>query len=454
MVLGRAVELKYLNTYYDREGSQIMVVYGEKNIGKTALLSQFVQDKPFHYYRARSASEREQRYQWGKELSKEEVKTLKYPSFTEILQSLMKNHKGKKVIIIDEFQYIVKASEGFIGELVNFAHSGWQNSEVMVILCSSSIGWVENSMITKIGSAAYELSGFLKIKELDFEFMMEYFPGFGMEKSIEAYAVLGGVPGLWKHFNDKISIKENICRNILDPAKYLYGEGQRIVERELRETGVYNTILASIAAGNHKLNDLYLHTEFSRAKISVYLKNLMEIDVIEKVDSFETGGARNTQKGLYQIRDHFVNFWFRFIYPHLSDLYMLKPEEFYDLYIAPDIDEYMNRYFVRVCVEYMELMNRVDKLPIKVVKLGTWIGKQGTVDIVAQDAVRNTIVGSCNWSKPMMTAADVAGLAQTLKKARLSPKHIFLFTATEFAPEGLALTDKDERFVPIDMKEL
>ena len=41
MVLGRAVELKYLNTYYDREGSQIMVVYGEKNIGKTALLSEF-----------------------------------------------------------------------------------------------------------------------------------------------------------------------------------------------------------------------------------------------------------------------------------------------------------------------------------------------------------------------------------------------------------------------------
>ena len=317
MVLGRAVELKYLNTYYDREGSQIMVVYGEKNIGKTALLSQFVQDKPFHYYRARSASEREQRYQWGKELSKEEVKTLKYPSFTEILQSLMKNHKGKKVIIIDEFQYIVKASEGFIGELVNFAHSGWQNSEVMVILCSSSIGWVENSMITKIGSAAYELSGFLKIKELDFEFMI---PGFGMEKSIEAYAVLGGVPGLWKHFNDKISIKENICRNILDPAKYLYGEGQRIVERELRETGVYNTILASIAAGNHKLNDLYLHTEFSRAKISVYLKNLMELELVEKVFSYDTEGKENVQKGIYRIKNHFVHFYFTFIFPNLSCL--------------------------------------------------------------------------------------------------------------------------------------
>ena len=64
---------------------------------------------------------------------------------------------------------------------------------------------------------------------------------------------------------------------------------------------------------------------------------------------------------------------------------------------------------------------------------------RGTVDIVAQDAVRNTLVGACNWSKPAMTAEDLAKLAQTLKKARLAPKHIFLFTATEFAPELLAL---------------
>ena len=114
----------------------------------------------------------------------------------------------------------------------------------------------------------------------------------------------------------------------------------------------------------------------------------------------------------------------------------------------------MNRYFVQVCVEYLELLNRVDKLPIKVVKSGTWIGKQGTVDIVAQDAVRNTIVGSCNWSKPAMTGTDVAQLAQTLKKARLAPKHIFLFTATEFAPELLELAEQDERLIPVDMKEL
>ena len=73
MILGRASELKYLNTYYGREESQILVVYGCRNVGKTALLRQFIQNKPSYYYRARAASEREQRYQWGRELEKEKI---------------------------------------------------------------------------------------------------------------------------------------------------------------------------------------------------------------------------------------------------------------------------------------------------------------------------------------------------------------------------------------------
>ena len=96
MFLGRTSELKYLNTYYDRDGSQIMVVYGEKNIGKTDLLRQFVQDKPYSYYCARSASEREQRYQWGRELGNSEIRVQKYPTFTEIFKSVLQGEPGKK----------------------------------------------------------------------------------------------------------------------------------------------------------------------------------------------------------------------------------------------------------------------------------------------------------------------------------------------------------------------
>ena len=85
------------------------------------------------------------------------------------------------------------------------------------------------------------------------------------------------------------------------------------------------------------------------------MKNLMAFDVVEKVVSFDTGGWENTKKGVYRIANTYVNFWFRFVYPHLSDLYMMAPEEFYDAYIEKDLYDYMNRYFVKVCREYLTL---------------------------------------------------------------------------------------------------
>lgn len=46
MILGRASELNYLNTCYQRKNSQILVLYGEKNVGKTALLKRFAEENP------------------------------------------------------------------------------------------------------------------------------------------------------------------------------------------------------------------------------------------------------------------------------------------------------------------------------------------------------------------------------------------------------------------------
>lgn len=434
MVLGRTSELKYLNTCYDRDGSQIMVVYGEKNVGKTALLWQFVQDKPYTYYCARPASELEQRYRWGLELKPEAFTAPGYPAFTEIFQSVL-DEENKKVIIVDEFQYIVKAGNEFMSELIAFMHSNWQNAQVMVVLCSSSIGWVENSMINKIGEAAYEISGFLKIRELSFETMMEFFPGFSMEQCIEAYAVLGGIPGLWMHFNDKVSVRENICRYILNKNAFLNREGQRIMEEELRETGVYNTILASIASGKHKLNDLYLHTGFSRAKISVYLKNLMELELVEKIFSYDTGeneGKANTQKGIYRIKNHFVHFYFTYLYPHLSALEYLTPEKFYSSYIAPYFKTFVAEYFKTVCKQYVEKLDRWGRLPLKIDRMGEWVGKLGTIDVIVQDEEGKTVIGICNWEKNIMSYEDYEWLLFCAEKAKLRADYIYLFSVRRF----------------------
>lgn len=432
MFLGRTSELNYLNTFYDGEGSRLLVVYGQRNIGKTSLLKEFVKGKPYHYYCARSASEREQTYEWGRELTNQTGTLPEYPSYAEIFHKISENGSGKMVVIVDEFQHAVKSGSAFMKDLVSFVRESEKHCEVLVVLSSSSTGWVENSMVTRIGEAAYAISGFLKIKELPFEEMRDFFPKLSAEQCVEAYAVLGGFPGFWTQFEDSLSIRENICRFVLHPHTYLQEEGLRTVAEELRETAVYHTILASIASGRHKLNDIYRHTGFSRAKISVYLKNLMELELVEKVFSYDTEGKANTQKGIYRICNHFVHFYFRFLHPNRSALALIGTDAFYEEHIQPSFKNYTAPYFKDVCRERIEKWNREEKLLFRIDRIGEWVGKSGNIDVIAQDKTGKILAAYCNWEKSVMQYEDYEKLLSNIGKARLKADTIYLFSAQQF----------------------
>lgn len=158
-------ELQYLNDYYKKPGSQLIILYGQKHIGMQELLGSFCAGKPAFFYQARVCSEREQRYLWGEEIRERGGELSAYPDFPDLFYAAMAGKTGKRVLVITEFQNIVRQSRTFVAELLRFIRSSQESQPVMAVLCSSSIGWVENSMVRKIGQAAYGISGFLKIKE-------------------------------------------------------------------------------------------------------------------------------------------------------------------------------------------------------------------------------------------------------------------------------------------------
>ena len=423
----RAPEIKYLNTYYERAGSQIIVMYGAKGIGKQTILDGFLAGKPACFYKARPASEREQLYQWGRELGMNGAKCKKHPEYDDIFAAVTENSKQKKVFIIDEFHLIVKNSPSFISKLVALVHGQWKKTPIMVILASTQAGWVENSMVGKIGAQAYEISGFLKVKELSYCDMLHQYPEMKMAKAVETYAILGGNPGLWQYFDHSLSPEKNICQNILAPQAFLHHHAERIIADELRETGIYNTILAAIAEGHNKLNDLYLHTGFSRAKISVYLKSLIELGLAEKISGKDDGG-----KGYYRIANHFVHFHFTYLYPQQSGLKRLSPEQFYKAHIAPTFKSYVANYFRRACVSKMEQWNQEGRLPLRFEQCSEWAGEAGTIDIIAVGSGGKTLIALCNWEKPLMTYADYEWLLFCAGKAGLSVDYIYLISAGHF----------------------
>lgn len=432
MLLGRTQETKYLENCYKKDGNQLVVLYGRGNVGKTSLIMEFCRNKPYSYYLARQCSDSEQLKLWSDEILEKGGSLQSKTGYSSVFSALTSEGDSKIVVVIDEFQNIVKNSKDFMREVVNLIHNCFHSRPVMVVLCSSSVGFVENSMVSRIGEAAYEITGFLKIKELGFLELVRRFPEYDTMECVMLYGILGGVPGLWRYFSANATIRENICRAVLRKGTVLHTEAERFVSEELREPSVYYTILSCIAAGKQKLNDLYCETGFSRAKISVYLKNLTELEIVEKVYSVDTEGRDHAMKGLYRIKNHFVNFWFHFVFPHYSALQWMTEEEFYDCYIFPGLKEYTAGFFPAVCREYLSLMNQAGRLPLKYEKAGSWVGKNGTIDIVAKDRTGRILAGICEFLNDVMTKDDYERLLKTMKQARIKAEYIYLFSAGGF----------------------
>lgn len=438
----RDAEIKVLTEYMNRNGSQMLILYGERGVGKTTLLSEFTRDyEDVICFDCSIVSEREQLYLWGQKMSSVLGDLPDYPTFSDIFGALGRQteYSGKRVIIFDEFQNISKVSEDFTDYL--FTHLQTSRRDVLIILCSSQVEWIENSMVKKFGLRAKNISGFLKVKELPFAEFVREFKQFTLQECVEGYAVFGGFPAIWNLIDKKLSLEENIIRNVCNPAGRLHGYGVQTVESQLRETSVYNTILCALAHGKYKLNDLYQHTGFSRAKISVYIKNLMELGILEKDFSVDTEGRENLQKGLYGIKNRYVDFTYQFLFSNEVELSKLGAEEFYRQRIRPDLKAYVQKTFAAICREYIESENRKNALPFPVKSVGKWTGKVGNIDIVATDENGRTIIGLCNWEKPMMKYEDYEWLLFCAKQAKLQVEYVYLISAGGF-DEKLHLVQK------------
>lgn len=451
----KASILKELESQYKTSGNQLCVLYGRTDSEKELLLKTFVQNKKYVYYRAREVSAREQCEQMGREIGERFAVSIQKYTYDEFFNRVKSGGPEKLVVIVDEFQYIVKKDSSFLEAVRKLKAKRLYPGPVQILLCSCASVWVERELPGYLGeSLSKQVDATLKITNLNFLEVVRALPEYPVSECIKVYGIIGGVPGYMNRWNSKADIKTNICRLILSRSGSMFGAAEALMGEGLRELSVYETILAHLAAGDNKLNELYQKTGFSRAKISVYLKNLRAFDIIQKVVSFETGGWENTKKGVYRISDNFINFWFHFIYPHLSELYMLGAEAFYDRYIAVGLDAYLNRYFTEVCMEYLGLLGIIGKLPLKISRMGTWVGKDGNIDIITQNEVRQNMVGLCNWDKPELSMEMCEELFQNMKKAKIKAEYYFLFSAKGFDAKVRQLAEEDKRFILVDMNAL
>ncbi len=451
---GRKSELQFLEQLYRQSGNQILVLYGRKENQGREFVQEFCQGKKSFYYCAPEVSAKAQKTRMGREIAAYYQIALSEEDYDYYLKRIKSGDSSKLVLVIEEFQNILKRDVQFWESIVRLRDKKLYPGPVMIVLCSTDIPWTEQELPKVLGTAGKKLSGILKVHDLQFVDAAQYFAGYTLRQNVEVYGILGGKPEYLAKWDVGRDVKYNVCTHILSQDGCFHDSAEKTIRSQLRELSVYHTILEAVASGKRKLNELYKETGFSRAKISVYLKNLMAFDVVEKVSSFETGGWENAQKGLYQIKDTFINFWFKFVYPHLSDLYRMEPEEFYERYIDGYLESYLTPYFIKVCMEYLRFLDGAHKLPLQIHKMGTWVGKRGNIDIIAQNSVRENLIGLCNWTEPEMTFEMCQQLFASMEQAKVTANFYYLFTAKSFDEKLVKMVSRDPRIFLVDMNRV
>lgn len=453
MLSSRKKELSLLNQIYKKGENEAVVFYGAMGLGKTRIVTEFCKDKNSFYYMAKQASELQQKIFFSTEISHRFKIDFDSIEYKDVITGLLNNKPGKFVLVIDEFQFIAKKDPAFIDTLIEVMKDTSKN--LMVILVSSQVGWIGNELpgiVKKSGSERLFHSH--KVDEIGFVDLVQTLERYDTRECVKIYGIIGGIPKYIDRWNKNRSIKDNVCKLILSPNGILYNEVDRIIGSELREQAVYNTILYALATDRNKLNDLYAYTGFSRAKISVYINNLIELDIVEKVDSYETAGKVNTKKGVYQIKNTIVNFYYRFVYPNLSSLNTMSESEFYETYIEHDLNAYLDRYFVKVCQEYLMLLSKIGRLPITISKIGSWIGKQGNIDIIASDDEGKAIIGLCRWKDRTVTYSMCLDLFDLMGQAKISADYYYLFSSKAFDEKLKKEAAKEPRIILVDISSL
>ncbi len=461
MFIGRKKELEFLEERYSSGKAELIVLYGRRRIGKTETLRKFCEGKECVFYSCTEIPDYQQLQTFSSKILQKNVPAAKYLTQFSGWEQAFENMTEipgtpKKLIVIDEFPYMVKSNYAIPSILQNLWDAFLKEKNIMIILCGSAMSFMEKEILAEKNPLYGRATGILKIKEMDFFDASEFFPNYTIEDKIISYAVLGGIPHYLQQFNSQKSIFDNIEKNIFTRGSILYSETEFLMKQELRETSVYNIIIAAVAMGNTKLNDIYQKTQIDKNKLVVYLKNLMDLGIIEKEFSISASEKEkgNPQRGLYQLADNYFKFWYAFVFPNLSELEAGDTSGIVEYLVKPKINVFVSRSFEKICIDYLRDQNKDNLLPFRFTSIGRFWNKTDEIDILGTDIEKtNLLIGECKYKNTPFDMGELNSVLNKLLIKTTQKAYYYLFSKNGYT-EAVKNTAKEKNIVLVELDDL
>jgi AAA+ ATPase superfamily predicted ATPase len=228
MFIGRQAELESLNKHYHRDAFQFAVFYGRRRVGKTTLINEFCKDKKAIYFVATESPMKD-----NLEALSDRILAVLAPdaprspfkSFRDAIEYVFERSAIERVIlVIDEYPYLAESDKSVSSVLQAIIDKYHSESKLFLILCGSSMSFMENQVLGYKSPLYGRRTCQYKILPFRYWECAKMLPGFTDEEKITLYGITGGVPEYVSRINSNLPLRENVRELFFDTSGRFFEE--------------------------------------------------------------------------------------------------------------------------------------------------------------------------------------------------------------------------------------
>lgn len=352
--------------------------------------------------------------------------------------------KERLILAIDEYPYVARTSKSLASTLQLLIDKYKDTSKLMLILCGSSMSYMEDHVLAYKAPLYGRRTAQMKILPFDFEDTCRYFKNFSDEDKALIYGIVGGTPQYLLQMDDKLSISDNIKNTFLNPASSLYEEPENLLKQEVREPALYNAIITAIANGASRMVEISTKVGEDTSVCATYLKNLIALGLVQKETPY---GEKASRKSVYTIDDNMFRFWYRFV-PANNSIIARGAADLVYKRIEPCLSDYMGKVFEEICKQYLWKLLLSGKSPVEFTELGRWWGtdpkekKQTEIDIMGEQDKDTALFGECKWTNEKVDAGVLETLIKRSQLFHYKNTRLYLFSKSGFTKGCIDITNR------------
>ncbi len=329
----RKRELRTLNEFFDGPAAAMLVLYGRRRVGKTGLLSHWIENRftgdqsaQAVFWTATTQSADYQLGDFSRALAAADPRRSDPPSPTFSLQSWdeafrymaelaeLRSVHGPLAIVIDEFTYLAQSDPGIVSVLQrNWDHTLSKSKHLRLILSGSLIGVMEKQVLSA-QAPLYGRARAVRLRSLEFGALAELFPTWKPDARVAIYAVCGGIPAYLDLFERAGNFDRGLLDYALAPNSIVLTDAALLLSERLDDPHVYESVIATIASGFHEWSEIAKMARVGDSSLGHYLQTLQSLEMVERVEPVLSG--RQSRRGRYYVSDPFLRFYYRFVVPN------------------------------------------------------------------------------------------------------------------------------------------